>query len=347
MAKLTDNEKKFITSLAKMPDYTRDKYLEEHPNANNFLRNIFADEEKIQEIEQASDIQLKKAILSSYAAKAYVDLNKTGLVRKYYGKKDMHMLTKSRIDKIIVDNDKSSNVGERRTAEQDKAGDFHAYVMSDSNGIQPGLHTKQLLPEVNRKKIKSSVQISNPKYMNCNSQDELKQVSLKAASHDLLEETNYFGKLCGINENEFLDDFKTIYGKLPEDKQINDTWEYLTEGLTTTLSANECKTIFNIPIRRLMSYTDSEIRADIKEKDNGKTLADYKINNGDNGLTLNYMLAYIRRIGGDKEKDFLDAKLDYFMKIQDNARDEKKDKFNISFTAVNSVYRKYLKYKNK
>ena len=58
------------------------------------------------------------------------------------------------------------------------------------------------------------------------------------------------------------------------------------------------------------------------------------------------MLAYIRRLGKDKEKDFIDAKLKYFMKIQDDAQDDKKTSFKIPFGTVNSVYRRFLKYKN-
>lgn len=346
MAKLTDNEKKLITSLANMPDAARDRFIQKHTKVTEILNHIFDDEEKVSEIEQASDVQLKKAILSSYAAKAYDDMGKLGLTKKYYGRKDIHILTKARLDKVIDDNNHETNVGEKRIIDKDKPGDFRAYVFSDSKGKQPGLHTRLILSDINGEKIGNSVKVSNPEYMHCKSPMELKSLAIQAANKNLLEDTNYLGKMCGLDESEFLDDFKAIYGLSLPDYNNQDTYKYITESLATPLSASECTTIFNIPIRRLRSYSDSDIRADIKEKDNGKTLEDYKIKNGDNGLTLNYMLAYIRRMGKDKEKDFLDAKIDYFTKIQDNARANKRNEFNISFASVNSVYRKYLKYKN-
>ena len=54
----------------------------------------------------------------------------------------------------------------------------------------------------------------------------------------------------------------------------------------------------------------------------------------------------VRKLLANNGHDFIDAKLKYFMKIQDDAQDDKKTSFKIPFGTVNSVYRRFLKYKN-
>lgn len=336
---LSREDKALIMSLIKMTSKERNAYLQQNTEAFERLENIFKDNRKKQEVEAASDEQIKKAILSSYAAKAYSDEDNYAEREKFYRKKDVHLLTISRLDSLIDSMTDKTSVGEKYTSQNDKPNGYRAYVFSDSHGKKPGMHTRQKLPNINSKNIGDKVGVGNAKYLGIENSEELKKIAKKAAEEGLLESAydNYFGKLCGINESEFMDDFYAIYGKVDSD--------YINESLSVELPAERCKTIFNIPLKSLMAYTEREIRDDIKEKDNGKEVKDYQVKSGDSGLTLNYMLAYIRRIGGSSEKDFLDAKIDYFMKIQDNARKEKKDSFKISFASVNSVYRKYLKYK--
>ena len=328
---MTNDEKALINYLASLPDKKRNEYIRSHPEIRKEIREIFNDEEKSHEMEQASDSELRKAILSSYAAKGYEDEGRGIKKRIFYIKKTNHLKNKSSLDQIITSNI-DSNVGEKRNPEEDKKGGFNAYIFSDSKGKQPGFHCNREIKEVNTHKIGDAPNITSARYLGFKNSDELKAAALQMADSGLLE--NYFGDLCGINESEFMDDFIAMYG------------DDLNESLSCELSAKECKSIFNLPLKKLMTYTNTEIRADIKDKDNGKDLDDYKINNGDAGLTLNYMLAYIRRLGKNKEKDFIEAKLKYFMKIQDDAQDDKKTSFKIPFGTVNSVYRRFLKYKN-
>ena len=81
------------------------------------------------------------------------------------------------------------------------------------------------------------------------SRSMMEAAALQMADSGLLE--NYFGDLCGINESEFMDDFIAMYG------------DDLNESLSCELPAKECKSILNLPLKKLMAYTNTEIRADI------------------------------------------------------------------------------------
>ena len=345
---LTDDEKKLINSLVKMDPKEMKKFLSDNPSEAKKLQGIFKNLGKKREVENASDKQIQKAIMSSYAAKAYNDEGNARNKEEYYRRKDKHIANVSKLDILITNMTKKTSVGEKHSKIGDKPGGYRGYVFSDSHGDKPAMHSRQILPDINSKNIGDKPTVGNAKYMGFENASELKAAAKQAAEQGLLESyyDNYFGQLCNINENEFMDDFRRIYGEYIDtdsDESIDDY--LLTEGLSVTLSADRCKTIFNVPLKSLLDYADRDIRADIKDKDNGKSLEDYKIKSGDNGLTLNYMLAYIRRVGGSKEKDFLDIKIDYFMNIQDRARSGKAEECKISFASVNSVYRRYLKYK--
>lgn len=345
---LNDEEKNLINRLITMDMREMREYLRSNPKDAKLLQSIFKNVGKKREVENASDKQIEKAILSSYASKAYEDEGDIRNKVEYYRKKDEHLLNISRLDAIITNMTDKTSVGEKHAKAGDKPGGFKGYIFSDSHGEKPGMHTRQSLPNLNAKNIGDKPTVGNAKYMGYNNAAELKAAGKRAAEQGLLESQydDYFGRLSGINESEFMDDFRNIYGEYIDTDDTQDIDGYLlAEGLSVKLPVEKCKTVFNIPLRTLLDYDNTEIRADIKDKDNGKSLDDYKINSGDNGLTLNYMLAYIRRVGGSKEKDFLESKIDYFMSIQDRARAGKSDNFKISFASVNSVYRKFLKYK--
>lgn len=347
---LTDEERSLIVRLVEMDPDNKKKFLKSDKAAAILLKSILSDKEKVNYLKAVSDQEMKKAILTSRAAKAFRDEGDQKRMDIYYKKKDSHMRRKSILDDIIKDGDRSSKSGTRFNPGFELNG-ASAYLMQDSSGIIAGLHSKKardpgLAGNKNAVK-KKSTDMTNAWYCGYKNAPEINAASKVFALNGLLENAgnNYLGSMINIDESEFNDDFRAIYGGFDENGNPDTS---INEGLSTTMSKKECKTIFNVSIKKLMDFSYSEIMADIKEMDNGKTIEDYRINNGDTGLTLNYMLSYIRRMGGAKEKDFLDAKLEYFQRLQDKAsKKNSADSFKISFSSVNSVYRRYLKYKNK
>ena len=95
---MTNDEKALINYLASLPDKKRNEYIRNHPEIRNEIREIFDDEEKSHEMEQASDSELRKAILSSYAAKGYEDEGRGIKKRIFYIKKANHLKNKSSLD---------------------------------------------------------------------------------------------------------------------------------------------------------------------------------------------------------------------------------------------------------
>jgi hypothetical protein len=143
-------------------------------------------------------------------------------------------------------------------------------------------------------------------------------------------------KYLGIDDESDSDvfcDVEQVYGKTP-----------LNESLVISVSPNDAGMIFDVPLRRLLNISDKEIISDIKEKGNGKTVAEYKISNSDNSLTLGLMLAYIRRNGDKDQKKLASDKTEYFYKIREKAK-KTGERVSIPYSSLFSIYKAYYRLK--
>lgn len=227
---LTDDEKKLISDLVNMDKSQRIEYLNSHPEFVKKLKSIFKNRSKKKEVEKRSDEELRKGILSSYAAKAFRDENNDDLRKEYYAKKDAHITYKTRLDDLVASNARRTKLGIKYSPSANKPGGYNAYVLSDSRGVQPGLHTRSEIPDLNPKKIGNDVQVGNAKYLGYRNSQELKQAAKEMVLQGLLENDNTIGNLCGINESEFFDDFKAIYGDYFKDEKTIINEEREDEG---------------------------------------------------------------------------------------------------------------------
>lgn len=130
------------------------------------------------------------------------------------------------------------------------------------------------------------------------------------------------------------------YGYMDDDSDI------LDEGLKINVKKNDMPKVTTTIISKLIDFSQKEIKDEIKDKGNGKSVSDYEIPDKDRHLTINQMRQYIISNGDSDAKDSIRDKVSSLNKMIDKAKVSDKTDFQIGYGTINSIYSLYKRVRN-